>query len=452
MERLTAGISQRDEVTRLCKRLRVTIIEEDGRIDPFDEEAMHRADERAVKAAGEVLKIRRRTRRNLRQKVIAGTVAMRPAFGTRMKPLVGLDGQILPSGLRVVDAGGKAIRSGVLETHPEELPWLRQIFDWAGDDVSNDEICRRLMAAGVPSKTGKAQWRGNSVAGILANPLYKGEMCWGHRATLVDADGKKYLEVRQEGDPGRVTLVSPLGALVDPALWQKVQERREARASERRSSRRTYGRQLFDDLVYCGRCGHKMYGRNDAAGARDAHRNTVKWRYFCYSNRPGYAPMNGFDLCKRAHSLSEKKIFAALSFTPEDLPAMFTVRYVGSGVSDAQKHAVAKQIRDLEEEHQQAVRVLLKKLISDEEFESAKAERDGALAAAQAQLARLESQTPASTHDDPQRAEALAAMVGLLQDVSIPVADRRAALGRFGVQRIYVNNPRVQIELLSGHS
>lgn len=453
LERLTAGIHQRGEIVRLCKRLRITIVTEDiGRIDPFDEDKMQEADERAVRAAGEVLKIRRRTRRSLRQKVMAGTIAMRPAYGTRMKPLLGLDGEPLPSGMRVVDGNGRAMRSGVLETHPEELPWLRRIFAWAGEGASNDEICRRLMAAGVPSKTGKTQWNGNSIAGILANPLYKGEMSWGRQATRRDADGRKYLEMRDSSDPARLTMPSPLGALIDPALWEQVHELRAARSSERRSNRRSYGPQLFDDLVYCGRCGHKMYGRNDAAGSRDAHRNVIKWRYFCYSYRPGYSPKEGFGGCTSIHSLSEKKIFAALSYQPDDLPATFTVRHVGSGASQAQQRAVEKQIQDMENEHRQAVRVLLKQLISDEDFAVAKAARDTALRSARERLATLRAQTPVPPPAAAQRSRALVEMVDLLQDKSIPVADRRAALVRFGVRRIYIDNPRVQVELLNGYA
>jgi DNA invertase Pin-like site-specific DNA recombinase len=312
LERLTAGVSQRDEVIRICKRLHLTLVTEDmGRIDPHDDEKMQQADERAVKAAAEVLKIRRRTRRNLRQKVINGVVAMRPAYGTRMVPIVGPDGQPLPAGTHLRDVRGKKISSGQLEEHPDEIKWLRQMFEWAAAGMSDDGIARRLTDAGVPTKTGKAVWRGNSVGGILTNRLYRGEMTWGHQQTLRDADGRKYLEVRDVEDPARVVKPSPLGTLVPLEVFDRVQVLRESRKGTRQGTKRTYNDRIFDGLVFCGRCGHRMYARNDAAGSSNAHRDTVIWRYYCDSKRPGYEALPGYPLCTRTYTMPERKIMAA---------------------------------------------------------------------------------------------------------------------------------------------
>jgi DNA invertase Pin-like site-specific DNA recombinase len=324
LERLTAGVSQRDDVVRLCKRLHLTLVTEDmGRIDPHDDEKMQQADERAVKAAAEVLKIRRRTRRNLRQKVLLGTVAMRPAFGVRMTPIIGLDGQPLPPGTHLRDVRGKKVSSGQLEEHPDEIKWLRQVFEWAAAGMSDDGIARRLTEAGVRTKTGNIAWRGNSVGGILTNRLYRGEMVWGHQRTLRDADGRKSLEVRDADDPGRVTKASPLGPLVPIETFDRVQVLREARRGTRQGTKRAYGDRIFDGLVYCGSCGHRMYGRNDAAGTANTHREVVIWRYYCDSNRPGYEPRSGYPVCTKTRTMPERKILAAfdvaalMAITPE---------------------------------------------------------------------------------------------------------------------------------------
>lgn len=290
LERLTAGIAQRAEVVEICQKLNVWLITEDmNPVDPFDEDAMHEADQRAVAAKGEVLKVRRRTRRNLRQKVINGTVAMRPAFGTRMKPLT-VDGVELRSGARIVDARGRVIRSGELEVHPEELPWLLKMFEWADARVSAEEIARRLTAGGVPTKSGNTIWRANTVLGVLSNPLYKGEMTWGKQAVRRYSNGRTYLELREEDDPGRITKPSPLGALVDPAAWDRIAARRDALQGTRQHHRRN-GCLLLDGLVYCGKCGCKCYARRDNINSA-----VVKWRYYCsgartnFSQQPGFAP------------------------------------------------------------------------------------------------------------------------------------------------------------------
>lgn len=454
LERLTAGVTQRSRVVKLCKRLGVTIVTEDmGAIDPFDDEKMHEADQRAIAGQGEVLKIRRRTRRNTRQKVLAGTVVMRPAFGTRMKPLIGPDGQELPPGTRLLDAQGKKLSSGELEVVEEEFEWLRQMFDWADEGLADEAIAARLTKAGVPTKNRRAAWRGTSVAGILTNRFYIGELKWGHTQTVRDADGRKRLVERAPDDPERLTLASPLGALVDPELFERVQSARAARAGRRRGRRRTYGRQLLDDFVYCGRCGHKMYGRNDAAGSRDAHRDVVIWRYYCYSTRPGYQPLPGYrGLCRTNHSMQAKKIVAALSeLVTEDAPdGIVIVRPVVVDDSNTQRDLLSQEIQRLQMEQDRAEDLAIKGLISEAKLATTKATCQAAIAEATATLQAIEAQkTPEPFELSTDRRALLAELVELLGDDNIPVEDRRAALREFGVERIFVDSPRVDVELVA---
>lgn len=454
LERLTAGVAQRARVVELCKRLGVTILTEDmGAIDPFDDEKMLEADQRAVSGHGEVLKIRRRTRRNLKAKVRNGTVAMRPAFGTRMKPLLGPNGEELPKGTRLVDAQGKRVTSGVLEVEPDELMWLRRMFEWADEGCSDEQIAKRLAASDVPTKAGRpgTAWRGTSVAGILTNPLYKGVMTWGRFRTVRDADGRKRAVERNADDPEWLTFPSPLGPLVDPVLFERVQAKREARRGQRINSRRTYGAKLLDGLVYCARCGHKMFGRNDAAGAANAHRQAVIWRYFCYSGRPGYQPLPGYEsVCTSIQSLQERKIIAALAGLAEaKVPdQLVTVRGVPTEDRAARRRLLTKQIATLQAEYQRAVDLAIKGLLSDDELAAAKAAREGALADANAGLAALDAAKPTPTVAfSTERRALLAELVELLADDTIPIEDRRDALRRFGVRRFYVDSPRVLVEL-----
>ena len=456
LERLTAGVAQRAKVVELCKRLGITILTEDiGAIDPFDEDKMLEADQRAVSGHGEVLKIRRRTRRSLKAKVRSGTVAMRPAFGTRMKPLLGANGEELPAGTRLVDSQGKKVSSGVLEVDEAELPWLRRMFEWADKDVSDDQIAARLAEAQVPTKNGRggSAWRGNTVAGVLTNPLYKGEMTWGRTKTIRDADGRVRLVERDADDPERLTFPSPLGALIDPVLFERVQAKRAANAGRRRGRRRAYGPQLFDDLVYCARCGHKMYGRNDAAGSRDAHRDVVIWRYYCYSMRPGYLPLPGFgSVCKSVNSMQEKKILAALTLLTEAKPPtkLVKVRAVAAPDQNATRQLLNKQIVKLQAEHQRAVDLAVRGLLTAEELASAKETREAALADANAQLAMLDAgkRTESLTFNT-ERRELLAELVELLRDTALPVEDRSDALRRFGVRRVHVDGPRAHFEMIA---
>ncbi len=449
LERLTAGVAQRAEVVDVCQRLNVWLITEDmDPIDPFDEDAMHEADQRAVAAKGEVLKVRRRTRRNLRQKVINGTVAMRPAYGTRMKPLV-VDGVQLRSGARIVDTRGRVVRSGELEIHTDELPWLLKIFEWADADVSAEEIARRLTAERVPTKSGNSTWRANTVIGILTNPLYKGEMTWGKQAVRRYSNGRTYLELREDDDPGRVTKPSPLGAIIDPAAWDRIAARRESRRGLRAHHRRTNGSLLLDGFVYCGRCGSKCYARRDNLNSA-----APRWRYFCSGARTNFSQRPGFDApCTTAYSMAAHHILDALaSFRTS--PARVTARPTRSAPvadHDARKRLEA-QIAQAERERENAQRLAIAGKVSEAILDEVLHDTQVRIDIARDKLAALNQQGDAELANAylANNLDAMAELAALLADDTIPLDDRRAALRDLGIERLYIDRPNVQVEFLLG--
>lgn len=450
LERMTAGINQRQDVTRICKQLRITIITEDmGRIDPHDEDKMQEADQRAVTAKGEVLKVRRRTRRNLRQKVRNKTiVALRPAYGTRMKPLTTPEGIELPSGVAMLDGQGRKVTSGVLEKHPDEYPWLVRIFEWADAGASLTEIGRRLMSEGVPTKTGKTTWDTTTIAGILENPLYMGVMSWGVRKTLRDENGRRYQEFREEDDPQRVTMESPLGALVDVKMWERINARRAEGGITRQQQRRTLDPQPLDHFVFCGRCGHKMYGRADPT------RSGFTWRYLCLSS---YGSMNMRVIpefgskCAKAHSISLKDLLAGLAGEAGYRGTTMELRMVKGGrhtaTTGSQRQRMESNIETAEAELANAKRLAIKGLINDQELEEARADANERIADANARLQALD-QEPQQVPDEPltgQRAVELNQLAQRLADESIPVEFRRSLLSDMKLEAIYVDKPTLRL-------
>jgi DNA invertase Pin-like site-specific DNA recombinase len=324
LPRLTAGIDQRKVISDLCKDFNITILTEDfGEIDPFDDKKMQAADEQAVKDNAEVIRVRGRTKRALRAKVLAGLVVRRPCYGIRMQPVTLPDGSTLPIGTSLIDEKGRTIRSGKIETHPDELPWLEKIFEWAGEGMSGDAIAKRLNDLGVPTKTGTSRWRQNTIGNILANPLYKGTLVWGLQEVKRGAHGKKFLQMREEGDRGIVILESPLGPLVDPDLFDRLEARRDASIEKRQMTRRTNAGHALDQFVHCGKCGYRMYGRNDVAAyisrakregkPYSQYEGKVIWRYVCNSARSGTNANPGFEgLCTKAWTMPVTKIIASL--------------------------------------------------------------------------------------------------------------------------------------------
>lgn len=448
LERLTAGIEQRHQVVSLCKRLNVAIVTEDiGVINPHDEDKMHEADQRAVTAKGEVLKVRRRTRRSLRAKVKSRTsVVMRPAYGVRMVPLVTPDGIELPSGMAMIDASGKRTTSGRIELHPDEYPWLVQMFGWSAEGVGLGEIARRLNSEGIPTKTGKGPWSSSTVVGILDNPFYKGEMTWGLQETRRDENGKRYTVIRRKGDPGRIDMESPLGAIIDPATWDLAQSHREATAGLfNHRERQRQARQVLDGRVYCLRCGHKMYGRNNANTAA-RKRGVMNWAYVCHSSRPAFKARPGLPKCTEPHTISVAAIFKALAdFQSPD--SQITVARGRSGV-DAAKRLQLDRIIKAEAAIDRAEDLALEGDISKEKLRSTRAEQQQVIRDAKERYATL-GETQDAVIEPIQTAvvDNFAELVTMLTDEEVPLATRVAWLDRFGLEKLYVDKPLLRLQL-----
>lgn len=452
LERLTAGIGQRQQITSLCKRLGITIVTEDiGSIDPYDDEKMQEADERSVRSQGEVLKIRRRTKRSLRSRVRSGkSVIMRPPYGVRMVPLVTPEGIELPSGVAMIDSSGKRINSGKIEIHPEEFPHLTQMFEWSAAGVGLTEIARRLNEMGVRTKTGRGQWASSTVVYILDNPFYKGQLTWGLQETRRDEHGKKFTVVRRKGDPGRIDMESPLGAIIDADLWDRAKAQREATADVFRvGQRQRVPRQPLDGRVFCLRCGHKMYGRNDASTAAKARGHT-NWVYVCHSARPAHHPRPGFafDRCIERHSMSLRAILETLALFDTPHVKVYVVRGVSDdGVERARKRAVAR-IEDARAELDRAEDFALKGLIGPDKLMATKGNCEGIIAEAERQLARL-GESLGAPMEPIQTAvvDGFGEFVTLIADDSIPLSVRVAALDDFGLEKVYVDKPLLRLQL-----
>lgn len=450
LERMTAGIDQRAQVTRLCKRLGITIVTEDmGMIDPHDEDKMHEADERAIRSKGEVLKIRRRVKRTLRQKVRNGSaVIMRPPYGVRMVPLVTEDGIELPSGVSMIDSNGKKVTSGRIELHPEEYPVLVQMFEWSAAGIGLGEIARRLNAEGIRTKSGKGQWSSQTVVGILDNLFYKGEMIWGLHETRRDEDGNKYRVVRPKGDPGRIDMKSPLGAIIDPVMWDLAKSKRQAYSVVfRPTERQRQARQVLDGRVYCLRCGHKMYGRNNAE-KRAREQGIVRWAYVCHSMRPSFQPKPGFEKCSDPHTITLKAILERLAEFESPDTQIEVVRGISDSAVKTAKRRERKKIDKARAAIERAEDLALEGDISKEKMRQRKAEAQATIMEAEARIAAM-GETQEVVIEPIQEAvlDGFRELVTAITDEDVPLARRVAWLDQFGLERVYVDKPLLRLQL-----
>src|SRR5262249_52269777 len=163
--------------------------------------------------------------------------------------------------------GGGAARFEVVE---QEARVVRQVFMWVGQErVSIGEVCRRLQRAGEPRRDGKTSWDRSVIWGMLKNPAYKGSAGFGK--TRVGAL-KTRLRARRGGRlhprrphaledvPRGEWILVPVPAIIEPELYDTVQEQLEENRRRARQGQRG-ARYLLQGSLVCKVCGYAYYGK-----------------------------------------------------------------------------------------------------------------------------------------------------------------------------------------------
>jgi site-specific DNA recombinase len=193
-----------------------------------------------------------------------------------------------PYGYRYVpkhDGGGHAR----YEISADEARVVRQVFDWVGGDRAPiGEVCRRLTRTGEVTRTGKAVWDRSAVWGMLKNPAYRGAAAFGQprqgplRPRLRAQRGRPWPPKRAVSSsdlPPEAWLRSPVPAIVEPELFEAVQEQLRDNQYHARPSRRG-ALYLLQGVVQCQRCGDAFYGKRLSPSARKGKPRTYAY-YRC---------------------------------------------------------------------------------------------------------------------------------------------------------------------------
>lgn len=166
----------------------------------------------------------------------------------------------------------------------ETAPIVRQIFEWAASGIGVNTITVRLNEMGaVTSSVYKSQtseiekryrqnrnWTTFTVAHILNNPVYTGDMVQGKSKTIEhnqqDAPPEDYIIVRNTHE-----------AIVSRKLFETANKIRSAVREEYKSKPiNAYSENIFKGLVFCPHCGkplHRQRGniRKDGTGIYRFH-------------------------------------------------------------------------------------------------------------------------------------------------------------------------------------
>src|SRR5436309_2439527 len=152
----------------------------------------------------------------------------------------------------------------------EEARVVQQIFEWVGrDGRSIAEVCRRLKAEGIPTRSGKHYWDRTTVWGMLKNPAYRGAAAFGKtrvgelRPRLRAARGqasqpRRAYSTYDTCDTEQIAMAVP--AFSDEAGFAAVQE--QLTENQKRCRQQARGaRHLLQGLLVCQCCGYAFYGK-----------------------------------------------------------------------------------------------------------------------------------------------------------------------------------------------
>jgi site-specific DNA recombinase len=148
-------------------------------------------------------------------------------------------------------------QKGLLVSHETETPVLRQIFDWFTESKWGCvKITKMLNVRRIPSKTG-GQWNATTVANILRNPVYCGQV----------RKGDKIIAGQHEG-------------IISQEQFDAAQAIIQSRAPLAPRSHRSP--HLLSGIVHCGICGRSF--RSHTLTPKNAKGEKGKYLFYRHPN------------------------------------------------------------------------------------------------------------------------------------------------------------------------
>ena len=135
------------------------------------------------------------------------------------------------------------------EIVPEEAETVRRIYRAYLEGKSPSYIARQLSASGIPSPSGKANWRPETVKSILTNEKYKGDAVL-QKTFCTDFLTKKFKA--NEGEVPQYYVENSHPAIIEPEVFDMVQAEIRRRGQ---SGRRYYTPHCFSGRIFCDECG-----------------------------------------------------------------------------------------------------------------------------------------------------------------------------------------------------
>lgn len=155
-------------------------------------------------------------------------------------------------------------KGGLTQGDAEKAQRVRWLFEQVGKELrSLHSIAGDLNAQNVPGPSG-GKWFVKTIVGILRNRSYRGDFTFNQNPEGqfygIDGDGE-VVEKEDLNGASKVFLHEGLyDSLVDPAVFDRVQERLDTLKDRSRRKRMGY---TLSGILKCDHCGQPMYGLRD---------------------------------------------------------------------------------------------------------------------------------------------------------------------------------------------
>jgi site-specific DNA recombinase len=181
-----------------------------------------------------------------------------------------------------------------LEIDEDEAKVVKRIYKLSLHAIGTKSIAEKLNEEGIPTRYNKisegtistknrytdkvtvtdkndVRWAGNTIRGIITNPMYKGLRVWNRH------DSKENRKAKKEGKPLDPEILIPLPHLeiIEPHYWQKVKDNLSNNRNNKGKS--VDHKYMLKGLLECSDCGRNYYGRT--------RQNKKDNYYMCSSKR-----------------------------------------------------------------------------------------------------------------------------------------------------------------------
>jgi site-specific DNA recombinase len=159
----------------------------------------------------------------------------------------------------------------------EQAQIVQRVFDlYCVEGLSIGAIARRLNEQDIPTAKRRGRWERSVIWGMLRNPAYKGQACFGK--TAIAPRQRITRPIRMRGGiasrnsahherPREDWITIPVPPIVREEIFALAQERLEANKTH--APRRTVTPSVVQGLVSCAKCGYALYRTSTRSSARD---------------------------------------------------------------------------------------------------------------------------------------------------------------------------------------